>query len=180
MRIDTQEDARNFFDYAPDVGALIWRPRPVEHFKDASYQLRWNNRCAGKSAENVGNNGYLRINLAGRMYLVHRIVWLWVNGSWPTGEIDHINGCRTDNRIANLREVAHAENARNAARPSTNTSGVIGVSYDARDGLWHAYIGVGIGRRKSLGYFRTKAEACAARQAGERLLGYHPNHGRAA
>lgn len=181
MSISTQRDVRDLFEYLPGSGQLVWRPRPLHHFKDASYQSRWNDKFVGKSAGSLsGSVRYLRITFAGRTYLAHRLIWLHVYGVWPNGEIDHINGDRTDNRLANLRLVDHCANARNAALPSHNTSGVIGVSYDARDDLWHAYIGIGAGSRKSLGYFKTKSEACAARQAGERLLGYHPNHGRAA
>ncbi|EHB7575351.1 HNH endonuclease, partial [Escherichia coli] len=36
-----------------------------------------------------------------RLY-VHRIAWLMVYNDWPTDVIDHINGDRSDNRIANL------------------------------------------------------------------------------
>lgn len=181
MKIVSQADARGLFEYDARTGALIWKYRPLHHFKDASYQLRWNKRCAGRAAGSVsGLSPYIRVNVSRTFYLAHRIVWLHVNGHWPSGQIDHINGVKTDNRLANLRQVNRLENARNAALPCTNTSGVVGVSYDNRDDLWHAYIGVGDGSRKSLGYFKTKAEAAAARLAGERLLGYHKNHGRAA
>ena len=181
MKIETADDVRSVLDYDPATGDMIWRERPVGHFKDASYQRRWNDRCAGKRAGCVsGTIAYSRINLSGNMYLVHRLVWLHVHGEWPSDQIDHIDGDRLNNRIGNLRAVTRTENARNSARSSANTSGTVGVSYDNRDKRWHAYICVGGGSRKSLGYFKTKAEACAARQAGERLLGYHPNHGRAA
>lgn len=180
MLIVTESDARNVFFYDAADGCLIWRRRPVDHFKDESYQRRWNNRYAHKRVGNVGDTGYLRINLCGRMYLAHRVVWLYVHGEWPNGEIDHINGDRSDNRISNLRLVTKTQNARNARRPVTNTSGIVGVSYDTRDKKWHAYIGVGNGQRTSLGYFATKEEAVAARRGAQRVLGYHSNHGRAA
>lgn len=47
--------------------------------------------------------------------------------SIPDGQIDHINGCRTDNRIANLRIATHAENCRNQQKRPVNTTGFKGV-----------------------------------------------------
>jgi hypothetical protein len=180
MEIVTQADARMLFDYESETGRLVWKTRPLEHFKDASYQGRWNGRFAGKSAGSLSVNGYLRINILGKFHLVHRLVWLWVHGDWPSGFVDHINGISCDNRMSNLRVVDKEGNARNARIPTTNTSGNVGVSYNARDGSWHAYIGVGRGQRKSLGHFRSISDAVAVRQSAERFFGYHPNHGRAA
>ena len=70
-------------------------------------------------------------------------------------------------------------NSMNAARPSHNTSGHIGVSFEKRRKRWEAHIGVpGTGRKKRLGYFDEIEEAVAARKAAERQFGYHKNHGR--
>ena len=38
---------------------------------------------------------------------VHHLVWFLVKGYWPTLQIDHINGIKTDNRIENLRQVTN-------------------------------------------------------------------------
>jgi hypothetical protein len=173
----TLEFARESLRY--DDGKLFWLPRPLHHFSSADYQSRTNNRFAGTEAGNVGNCGYRRVNFAGKFYLTHRLVWFLHFGEWPS-MIDHLNGDRTDNRLSNLRVVSKHGNARNAKRPTSNTSGVVGVSYSARDGLWHAYIGVGSGRRKTIGHFRTFDDAVSARRSAEKLIGYHGNHGRAA
>ena len=45
---------------------------------------------------------------AGKTHTAHRLAWFWTHGYWPT-EIDHINRDRTDNRLANLRDVPHAK-----------------------------------------------------------------------
>lgn len=54
---------------------------------------------------------------------VHRIVWEVHNGPIPDQfEIDHIDGCKTNNHISNLRLVTHAENLRLARERLGNWS----------------------------------------------------------
>jgi hypothetical protein len=175
----TAEYVRECFNYDADTGALVWRERPLSHFSAPSYQLRCNARWVGKEAANIAKTGYKRVNIGGNLYLVHRIIWLLVQGEWPDC-IDHINGDRTDNRLRNLRSVTKKENCRNARLSSSNTSGISGVSFSKRFQKWESYIGLGENRTKKLGFFATFAEAAEARRVAERELGYHPNHGRAA
>ena len=50
------------------------------------------------------NAGYLQMQLDGKKYLVHRIIWKLVTGKDPEElEVDHKNGDRSDNRWENLR-----------------------------------------------------------------------------
>ena len=80
-------------------------------------------------------NGYLRVNLDGKKYYVHRLAWFYVHGVLPNGQIDHINGDRSDNRIANLREATNKQNQENRrGRPGHNTTGFLGVSNYSRHG----------------------------------------------
>ncbi|MFD2248971.1 hypothetical protein [Pseudochelatococcus lubricantis] len=92
-------------------------------------------------------------------------------------EIDHVNGIRSDNRFNNLRNVDHAANTRNVALHSSNTSGVIGVSWAKRECRWRASIKAN-NRERHIGYFRDFEDAVAARKAAERQFGFHKNHGR--
>jgi hypothetical protein len=62
---------------------------------------------AGDMAGSVHSTGYVRICIDGGRYTAHRLAWLYVHGVWPSGQIDHINRNRSDNRIANLRERRH-------------------------------------------------------------------------
>jgi len=81
--------------------------------------------------------GYLIIKFRGEQYKAHRICWLMHYGMWPVGVIDHINGCKTDNRIINLRDVNQAENVRNRADEGiyidTATNG-LRAKYTIKDG----------------------------------------------
>lgn len=60
--------------------------------------------------------------------MAHRLAWVHVHGSWPAGDIDHINGDKLDNRIANLRDVTRSVNKENmrSAR-GDNKVGLLGV-----------------------------------------------------
>lgn len=63
------------------------------------------------------DTGYVQLRLGSTSYKAHRVVYEAVHGPIPPGmEINHINGVKTDNRIANLEMVTPAENQRHAYR----------------------------------------------------------------
>lgn len=107
------------------------------------------------------NQGYLCAYIKGRQYKVHRLAWLYVYGEWPKGQLDHINGDRTDNRICNLREATASQNQQNKATPKENKSGVKGVVQHKRSGRWYAFCRVN-GTRSYLGSFTDIQDAEAA------------------
>jgi hypothetical protein len=72
------------------------------------------------------------------------------HNNWPDGIIDHIDGDPLNNRISNLRISNTSLNAANKKTPSTNTSGLKGVSFVKSTGKWGAYIKIN-GKSKSLG-----------------------------
>jgi hypothetical protein len=116
------------FDYHQETGALIWKVRPLSHFKRSRTCLAVNNRFAGTHVKASGSYGYYRAFVNGRSYKAHRIIWEMHRGSIPTGiEIDHINGNPGDNRLCNLRLALHSENMRNMKTHKDNKLGVKGV-----------------------------------------------------
>ena len=103
--------------------------------------------------------------------------WLYVFGEQPSGEIDHINGKRDDNRIENLRIVDKSGNQKNAKLTKRSTSGIMGVTWHSRDKEWTVRINANK-KRIHVGVFDSFLDACCARKSLEISLGYHKNHGR--
>ena len=139
-------------------------------------QSTWNNRWAGAPALNSPHKDHLAGRIFSKLYLAHRAAWAIQTGEWPEFEIDHIDHNGRNNKWENLREVTHAENAKNIKLPNHNTSGRIGVSWDSRGKQWESYITVNR-KRKFLGYFSDFGDATDARLAAEIENGFHKNHG---
>lgn len=176
----TPQELRELLSYDPETGVLTWKPRVETAFATKRAASTWNARYAGKDALTSHNGwGYRRGSVRGALYCTHRVAWALSYNEWPNGQIDHINGDRSDNRLANLRLVSHAENGRNQQMPSTSTSGVVGVHWYKKFQKWQAHITVSR-RTKFLGYFDDLTEAVAARKAAELQHNFHANHGRAA
>ena len=166
-------------DYDPDTGVLRWTRRPESHFKRRSDFIGWNKRYPGKVTGSKDGQGYLSVRISGRLFLAHRVAWALHQGVWPADQIDHIDGCRTNNRISNLRAVTREENGRNQRIYRNNNSGVVGVFLDKQKNRWKAQINAN-GRQISLGNFEDFLDAVASRKRAEREYGFHPNHGRTA
>jgi hypothetical protein len=150
-------------DYNPDTGVFVWKSRGGKG--------RRPDGVAGTRHSAGYTHICLRRNGVGGFHFAHRLAWFYVHGCWPKGVIDHINGDRTDNRIANLRDVPVGVNAQNRRAPQTNSrSGVLGVCWKACRSRWLAQIKTNGQRTKVLGTFRTKEEAEAAYLAAKREL----------
>lgn len=133
---------REVLAYDKKTGVFTWNEKPKQWRK-------------GKSnvAGSLNTNGYLRIKVDGARYGAHRLAWFYVYGEWPKGDIDHIDGRRTNNAISNLRDVSRTVNMQNIKTAyTTNTSGMLGVM--EKRGRWKAQIRV-IGENKYLGSFDT-------------------------
>ena len=115
------------------------------HFMCLVDDSKWGNSPLsrrGKRSGTVVGNGYRMLCVKGKRYTEHRVAWFIHYGVWPQA-LDHINGDKTDNRIANLREATTAENGWNTTRRRNNTSGYKGVSFSSPSGKgsgWRAEI----------------------------------------
>ena len=161
------ETLRAMLSYHADSGKLFWRERPAELFPDlgpggaAGAASRWNACWAGKEAfTTTRRDGYMHSCIMGRSYLGHRVAFALQHGHWPQF-VDHINGNRSDNRAANLREANRSQNNCNASRREDNSSGFKGVKWNKKQGCWHAAI-QHEGKRRHLGSFKSAELANAA------------------
>lgn len=159
------------------TGHLYWKHKPRWMFDTNNTWAVWNSRYAGKRAFTAkDSDGYYCGQIHGRRYVAHRVIFALLKGRWPEDEMDHINRDKSDNRPCNLREANKSQNMANYPVPSTNTSGVKGVSWNRARGKWMAQLMVR-GKYRYLGYFTDLEEArkvvVAAREELQKEFAYH-------
>lgn len=96
--------------------------------------------------------GYRCVNIEGRQYKTHRLIFLMFNGYLPP-LVDHIDRNKLNNKIDNLREATKSENAINSERWDKG-----GASFKSDRGKWRAYIREN-NKQKFLGYYNSRQEA---------------------
>lgn len=177
MTLPDQQTLLSLLSYCPISGLLHWRRRPVESFKSLRVANWWNARYAFKQAFTaVDRKGYNIGAIGDINYRTSRVIYKMVHGIEPD-QVDHEDGNTLNNRISNLRNVTGQVNQQNMKKPINNTSGVVGVIWNAGKNAWDARIGVK-GKHVNLGRFKTFNEAVAKRKQAEIDYGFHPNHGR--
>lgn len=148
---------RELLHYDPETGVFTWR-----------VQANNNRARVGAVAGTPHRRGYIHIGVGGFQYLAHRLAWLYAYGVWPTGHIDHVDGCKTNNALANLRDVSRAINMQNLKGPRRdNQCGYLGVSVNKK--RWKAEIFVN-GRRRHIGTYDTPELAHEAYLAAKRHM----------
>lgn len=101
--------------------------------------------------------GYCQISVNCKLYKAHRLAFLYVNGSLPTGEIDHIDGNPWNNSWSNLREVTRAQNVHNSKGTAAIHKNVYAVSGN-RAKPYNVKFMIN-GKSKSFGYYVSIVEA---------------------
>jgi hypothetical protein len=112
----THETVSALLNYNPESGVLAWKVRSSSR------------RGPGDSAGSLHRFGYIIVRVGGKAYKAHRLAWLLHYGKWPEDQVDHVNGDRADNRIANLRAATASENGQNLHRRKTGATGFLGVT----------------------------------------------------
>ena len=109
------ERFKESYSYDPETG-IITRRKNLGSYK------------AGGSLGSVNSMGYLLMRFEGKSHKIHRLAWAIQTGAFPDGEVDHINGIKTDNRFSNLRVVTKQVNQQNRHGPQANSkTGFLGV-----------------------------------------------------
>ena len=128
-------------------------------------------RGTGRRAGTLKDNGYLHFTVDGVKWGAHRLAWLYVHGQWPDGDIDHIDGNRRNNALANLRDVSRSTNLQNlrCAKSHNKSTGLLGAHFHRQSGRYTSRIQTN-GRDKHLGTFDTPEAAHAAYIAAKREL----------
>lgn len=142
---------RELLTYDPLTGIFRWRAWRAGRAK------------AGTIAGSLDSSGYRQIRVDGRLYLAHRLAWLYVHGRFPRGDLDHWDLDRDNNALENLRPCNQSENNANTRVRSDNVLGRKGVTYDSDRKRYRARIRKR-GRIYHLGWF-TKIEDAAAAYA---------------
>lgn len=163
MKVSVEHFAKDL-NYDPASGVFTWKvDRGVARVGGV----------AGSYTARTGGYAYLTVNY--RKAYAHRLAWAMTHGDWPAGEIDHINGIKTDNRICNLRLATHSQNMGNLRKHRGPF--LKGVYRDNKyTKPWRAYV-MANGKKRFLGNYATAEDAHAAYVEGAKK--YHGEFWRA-
>lgn len=115
----------------------------------------------GDIAGSVKPDGYTYIKIDKKDYGAHILACFYINEKWPTNDVDHIDGNRSNNKYKNIRVATRSQNKMNTKLRSDNTTGVKGVYFCNRTKKYQAQITLN-GKNKYLGRYKTLKEARAA------------------
>lgn len=145
----SQERLRDLLAYDPETGIWKW-----------TGAARGYARYAGKVAGCLNAEGYWQISIGAKLYLAHRLAFLYMDGEWPSEDVDHADMDRANNKWNNLRQATRSQNVANKPAQSNSLSGIRGVR-ETPHGTWQAYA-CHDGKYRSLGNFASKDAAAAA------------------
>jgi hypothetical protein len=165
LNILSHAHLKEVLHYDPETGDFRWRFGALRGRIDP-----WG--LAGA----VHSQGYRVIGVGGKKRRAHRLAWFYMTGSWPTNDIDHHDGVKSNNRWSNLREATVKQNAENTPLRSDNSTGYRGVTHGTKKGLYRARIGHN-GKLIELGQFATAEQAAEAARTARAQLFTH-DHGR--
>ena len=155
----TQKQLKELLYYDPKTGVFTWR-------------VSTNSRApVGSVAGCSDNKGYRLIGIGGKSYKAHRLAFLYMTGSFPENQVDHINHDPADNRWENLRNVTNFENGRNQSLHKRNKTGVPGIE-KRPSGSWAVKV-----LRRYLGTYKDFELAEFVASEAREHFGFHPNHG---
>ena len=134
---------RETLKYDPNTGVFTWKVKPSKNIP------------VGAVAGTRNYYGYIVITIDKVMYQAGRLAWYITHGFWPEQDIDHIDRCRSNNALDNLRPATRSQNLANKGKHK----GAVpykGVSIFRNK--YRAYVYVR-GKQIHLGLFNTAEEA---------------------
>tara|TARA_R110000765_G_C18627492_1_gene572477 strand:+ start:64 stop:594 length:531 start_codon:yes stop_codon:yes gene_type:complete len=156
------EELKEFFDYNPDTGVIIWKKKtainaPIKIGQEAGHEKV-------KTKDLV----YREIGFNQTQYKAHRLAYYMYHGIDPrNNSIDHEDRNGLNNKINNLRLATCPENGRNRKFQRNNTSGVTGVCWLKKRKRWVAQIKIN-GKPMWVGSYVNKEDAMQARKEAEK------------
>lgn len=155
---------KSLFDYDPLTGVLTWKVSRGSRAKVGA--------TAGCIRKDINGKGRRSVGVGKRRYFNSVVIWVWMTGEWPHGDVDHKDRNSLNDRWDNLRDVTHLVNCQNKTVKSDNTSGASGVYRIKNTQKWYAkkwFARIFVNNTtKHLGAFSHFADALAARQAAEK------------
>lgn len=143
----THARLKEVLSYNQETGHFTWLVSPT------------NCVPAGSIAGHVITRGYRIIGICGKKFRAHRLAFFHMTGKWPTDQVDHINGCKSDNRWSNLRPATNSQNGLN--KKPGGASRFKGVSWHRGAKKWQSQAKVD-GKSFYLGLFKEEKSAADA------------------
>lgn len=122
------DDLNRLFTFNKETGELFWKVSLSKSVK------------IGERAGTLKPNGYRTIQINGKLYREHRIVYALFYGKQPEFEIDHIDANKQNNSPKNLRISNRNTNCQNRTKRADNTSGYKNVFWKNETKKWQVKI----------------------------------------
>jgi len=153
-----------------DVKKQVWYDKQTGVFRA---RIGYRHHKVWRIVGNKETKGYLQIKIGERLYMAHRLAWLYATGQDPIFygmQVDHIDNNKTNNSFTNLRLVTNKQNCENRTLNSRNKTGHRGVyqkgnCFTAQ--ICHNY------KRIYLGVFINLEDACKAVEQKRKELFTH-------
>ena len=164
MKLPTQEYLKELFHYDPETGVFT---RKINRGKAKVGDIAGTFSTTNDKNNNSLPKTYRSIGIDFKMYREHRLAWVYMTGSAPKEEIDHIDGDGTNNKWSNLREATRSQNGMNRKVKHSTKSGYRGI-WIRKNGNFAAEIIINK-KKVGLGCYKTLQEARAAYKAAAKL-----------
>lgn len=154
----TQRRLKEYLFYDKDTGKFYWIKNTGPN-------------CSIGDEAGWVSLGYRHIQLLNKSYPAHRLAWLYMEGYLPEHDVHHRDDNGLNNKWDNLEHLNRSCHLKTRNPSKANKSGIIGVCYNKRDGLWQMQIAKNKNERIRE-YYKNFNDAVKARYKYEVLLGY--------